>query len=59
MKTYLRLMKLVPFYREFFSGSTCSDPLPSWEICMISGGNGADFRVSSPCSGMIDRGPIA
>ena len=41
-----------------FSGSNCSDPLPSWEICGISGENGADFGESSPCSGMIDHDPI-
>ena len=41
-----------------FSGSTCLDPLPSWEMCGISGENGADFGESSPRFGMIDRGPI-
>jgi len=51
--------QLYTFYIEFFSGSTCLDPLPSWEMCMISGGNGADFMESSPRFGMIDRGPIA
>ena len=47
------------FYREFFSGFTYLDPLPSWEMCMISGGNWVDFEESSPRFGMIDCGPIA
>ena len=46
------------FLWRVFSGSNCSDPLPSWEICGISGENGADFGESSPCFGMIDHDPI-
>ena len=51
-------MELDPFYREFFSGSTCLDPLSSWEMCGVSGENGADFGESSSRSRMIERGPI-
>ena len=51
-------MESDPFYRVF-SGSTCMDPLPSWEMCVVCKENGVDFGESSPCSRMIDRGLIA
>ena len=43
-------MGLGPFYREFLSGSTCEAPLPSWEICGLSGRVRAHFKELTPMS---------
>ena len=46
------------FLQRAFSGSTCLDPLPSWEMCGVSGEDEADFEESSPCLGIVERDPI-
>ena len=51
-------MRLDPFI-ESLEWFTCSDPLSSWEMCGVNGENGADFKESSPRSGMTNHCLIA
>ena len=41
-----------------WNGSICQVPLTSWEMCGLSGENGANFEKFTPCLRIVDCGLI-